>query len=148
MAVAAFPLWSALLPHHAMAADDVFQWAVNYVFTGTIDPAEQPEIVDRKSCVVVVSEPRSNRYARFYLSRFKMDTSRISKRYVGARVLYELEVEGDDNIVEYLKLDKKTVEYGLRSSHISLPGSIDQTEKALQLIFSDYCKTDKPKSPF
>lgn len=77
-----------------------------------------------------------------------MDTSRVSKRYVGARVLYELEVDGDDTIVEYLKLDKKTVEYGLRSSHISLSGSIDQTEKALQLIFSEYCKADKPKSPF
>ena len=41
----------ALLPD-----DDVFQQAVNYVFTGKIDPGAGPEIVDRKSCVVVVPE--------------------------------------------------------------------------------------------
>lgn len=118
------------------------------MFTGRTDPPDGPEIIDRKSCVVVVPEPKFNRYARYYLSRFKMDTARISKKYAGPRTLYELEVEGDDVIFEYLKPDKVTVDYGFRSAHISLPGDPDQTEKALALIFSQYCKREKPSTPF
>jgi hypothetical protein len=136
------------LSARAAAEDDVFQQAVNYVFTGKIDPSDGPEIVDRKSCVVVVPDLKFKRYARYYLSRFKMDISRISKKYSGPQVFYELEVEGDDVLLEYLKADKTTVAYGFRSAHISLPGNIDQIEKALRLIFADHCKADKPKSPF
>jgi hypothetical protein len=132
----------------APAAEDLLQEAINYVFTGRIDPIDGPEIVDRKSCVVVVPEPKFKRYARYYLSRFKMETSRISKKYAGSQPLYELEVEGDDVIFEYLKPDKTTVDYGFRSAHISLPGDIGQTEKALALIFSQYCKPQPPKGPF
>ena len=77
-----------------------------------------------------------------------MDVSRISKKYAGRRVFYELEVEGDNIIFQSLKADKRTVEFGLRSAHISLPGDIDQTEKALKLVFSEHCKPDKPLSPF
>jgi len=133
-----------------MTEDDVFQQAINYIFTGQIDPnpKHQPEIVDRKTCVVVVPKPNVNGYARYYLNRFKMDVSRISKRYAGRRVFYQLEVEGDDIIFESLKADKTTVEFGLRSVHISLPGNIDQTEKALKLVFAEYCKPDKLKSLF
>src|ERR1700687_461797 len=82
LAIAAVSLLCTIAPHErAVAEDDVLQQAVNYVFTGSIDPQDRPEIVDRKSCVVVVPEPKLKRYARYYLSRFKMDVARISKRY-------------------------------------------------------------------
>jgi hypothetical protein len=77
-----------------------------------------------------------------------MDLARISKKYSGPQILYELEVEGDDVVLEFVNLDKTTVAYGFRSAHIPLPGSLDQTEKALQIIFSEFCRADKPKSPF
>ncbi len=148
LAVAIFSLWAMPLHQSAAAADDVFQQAVNYVFTGRIDPKDGPEIADRKSCIVVVPEPKFNRFARYYLKRFKMDLARVSKLYAGRQTLYELEVAGDAVLLEYLKADKTTVDYGFKSAHISLPGEIAQTEKALRLIFSDYCKADQPKSPF
>jgi hypothetical protein len=132
----------------AAAEDDVLQQALNYVFTGSTDPQNGPEIVDRKSCVVVAPEPKLKRYARYYLTRFKMDVSRISKKYSGHDVSYELEVEGDSVLLEFLKPDKTTVDYGFKSAHISLPGNIDRTEKALALIFSEYCKVERPKTPF
>src|SRR5258708_1393161 len=139
-----------MFPPQARAAteDDVLQQALNYVFTGSTDPQNGPEIVDRKSCVVVVPEPKLKRYARYYLTRFKMDVSRISKKYSGHDVSYELEVEGDSVLLEFLKPDKTTVDYGFKSAHISLPGNIDRTEKALALIFSEYCKVERPKTPF
>jgi len=142
--------WMAPLQTRAATEDDVFQQAINYIFTGRIDPdsKRQPEIVDRDACVVVVPESNFSGYARYYLKRFKMNVSRISKRYAGRRVFYQLEVEGDNVIVESLKADKTTVDFGLRVAHISLPGDIDQTEKALKLIFAEYCKPDKPKSLF
>jgi hypothetical protein len=59
-----------------------------------------------------------------------------------------LEVQGDDILLEYLSADKRTVAYGFKSAQISLPGNIDQTEKALKIIFAEHCKSDKPKSPF
>ena len=136
------------LQNRVVAADDVFQQVVNYVFTGRTDPNDSVEIVDRKSCIVVVPEPKFNRYARYYLKRFKMDLARISKKYAGAQTLYELEVEGDDVILEYLKADKTTADYGFKIAYISLPGNIDHTEKALRIIFSEYCKADTLKSPF
>jgi hypothetical protein len=77
-----------------------------------------------------------------------MDVARVSKKYSGPQILYELEVEGDDVVLEFVKLDKTTVDYGFRSAHIALPGEIEQTEKALALIFTKYCKADRPKSPF
>jgi hypothetical protein len=138
----------APLQLRAMADDDVFQHAVNYVFTGRIDPQDSPEIVDRKSCVVVVADPKNKRYIRYYLGRFKMDVSRISKTYSGRQTFYVLEVEGDDVIVEYLNLDKMGVVNRFKSAQISLPGNIAQTEKALHLIFSEHCKADDPKPPF
>jgi hypothetical protein len=141
-------LWAIPPQARAAAEDDVLQQAVNYVFTGSTDPQDGPEIVDRKSCVVVVPEPKLKRYARYYLSRFKMDVARISKKYSGHDISYELEVEGDSVLLEFLKPDKTTVDYGFKSAHISLPGNIDRTEKALALIFAEYCKAEKPKTPF
>jgi hypothetical protein len=144
----AFLLLTAPVRTFAGAEDDVFQQAVNYVFTGRIDPPDGPEIVDRKSCTVLVPDPKFKRYARYHLGRFKMDVARVSKKYSGPQILYELEVEGDDVVLEFVKLDKTTVDYGFRSAHIALPGEIEQTEKALALIFTKYCKADRPKSPF
>jgi hypothetical protein len=129
-------------------ADDVFQLAVNYVFTGRIDPPNSPEIVDRNACMVIVFESKFQAYLRYYLSRFKMDSSRISKTYSGQQISYILEVEGDDIIVEHLNPDKTTVARSFKSTQILLPGDIDQSEKALRLIFADYCKLEKPKLPF
>ena len=75
IAVALF-CWMAPLQTRAMTEDDVFQQAINYIFTGRIDPKNHPEIVDRNACVVVIPEPNFNGYARYYLKRFKMDVSR------------------------------------------------------------------------
>ncbi len=143
----AFLLWAAAAPTPS-AAEDQFQQAVNYVFTGRTDPPDGPEIVDRRSCEVVVPDHKFKRYARYYLRRFKMDVARITKKYSGRQVMYELEVEGDDTILQFLKPDKTTVDYGFKSAHIELPGNIEQTERALRLIFSEYCKGDMPKGPF
>jgi hypothetical protein len=128
--------------------DRLFVQAVNYIFTGRIDPPDGPEITDAKSCIVVVPEPKFNRYARYYLNRVKLETARISKKYAGPQVIYEWEVESDDVIFEYLKPDKKTVDYGFRSAHIALPGNVEQTERAIALIYSKYCKQEQQKSPF
>ncbi len=129
-------------------AEDLLQAAVNYVFTGTIAPENGPKIVDLKSCVVVMSDQRNKRYVRYYLSRFKMDRSRITKTYSGRQTNYTLEVDGDDVIIEYLNLDKTTVTNGYKSAQIPLPGNIDQTERAIHLIFTEHCKANKPKTPF
>src|SRR5215470_3384284 len=120
-------LWMAAMP---TAATDVFQQAINYVFTGSIDPQDGPEIVDRSSCIVVMPDPKFNRYIRYYLSRFLMDNARISKIYSGPQPRYQLEVAGDDVVVEYLSPDKTTVVQGYKSAQISLPGNIDRTQKA------------------
>jgi len=147
----AFFLWTITTPTPVVAQEeDRFQQAVNYIFTGRIDPppVDAPDIVDRKSCEVVMPEPKYKRFVRYHLGRFKMDVARINKRYSGRQVMYELEVEGDDIVVEFLELDKKTVDYGFRTAHIDLPGDIVQTEKALRLVFSEYCKSDIRKGPF
>jgi hypothetical protein len=52
------------------------RYEANARLTGKIDPGAGPEIVDRKSCVVVVPE-KFGGYARYYLTRFKMDDARI-----------------------------------------------------------------------
>ena len=142
-------LFILLVPLRGQAvADDALQAAVNYVFTGKIAPENGPKIVDLKSCVVVIPDQKFKRYVRYYLSRFKMDGSRISKTYSGRQTKYTLEVDGDDAIIEYLSLDQATVTNGYKSAQIPLPGNIDQTERALHLIFTEHCKSDEPKAPF
>ena len=128
-------------------APDLFQQAVNYVFTGSIDPQGGPEIVDRNACVIVMRDPKFERFIRYYLARFKMDTARFTKKYAGTQTLYELDVDGDTPIIEYLAMDKKTITQSYKSAQIPLPGNIDQTQKALQII-TRQCKSDQPKSPF
>jgi len=132
----------------AWSEADVFQQAVNYVFAGSIDPPDGPEILDRQSCVIVLRDPKFNRYIRYYLSRFNMDGAIFGTKYSGSRPYYELDVKGDDVVIEYLSPDKKTVAQGYRSAQIPLPGDIDLTQKALRIIFTDHCKAEKPKVPF
>jgi len=131
----------------ALSEADVFQQAVNYVFTGNIEPTDAPDIVDLKSCVVVLRDPKFNRYIRYYLSRFNMDDAIFGKKYSGSRPYYQLDVKGDDVVIEYLNLDKKTVAQGYRSAQIPLPGDFEQTQKALRIV-TDRCKAEKPKTPF
>jgi hypothetical protein len=76
-----------------------------------------------------------------------MDTARFTKKYAGTQTLYELDVDGDTPIIEYLAMDKKTITQSYKSAQIPLPGNIDQTQKALQII-TRQCKSDQPKSPF
>lgn len=121
---------------------------MNYIFTGQVDPQNGPEIVDRKSCVILLRDPNFNQYIRYYLSRFKMDDALFDKKYSGSRISYEMSIKGDDTVIEYLKPDKKTVIQAYRSAQISMPGDIDQTRKALRIVFTNYCKADTPKTPF
>lgn len=147
VAIAIAPVLWAILAIHAMADNDLLQQAINYVFTGTISPQESPEIVDRRSCIVVVPDNRFPRFIRYYFDRFWPEDTRITKKYSGARTLYELDVESDTVIIEYLGADKTTVVQGYKSAQISLPGNIVQTQKALKII-ADHCKADQQKSPF
>jgi hypothetical protein len=136
-------LWIVPLQIRALAEDDPLQKAVNYLFTGRNDPQDAPEILDRKSCVVVVPLPKSKQSIRYYLGRFKMDTAFINKTYVGSETIYSLDVKGAEVIVEYLNPGKSTVLHAHKSAQISLPGDIDQTNKALALIAS-LCRNSKP----
>jgi len=139
---------AVLLHCSAVAQADLFQEAINYVFTGKTDPPDAPVIVDRTSCIVVMHDPKYPRYIRYYLSRFKMDTANFNKIYAGSQTLYNLEVTGDDVLLEYLGLDKTTVGERYKSAQIPLPGNFDQTQKALKIIFADHCKADLTKTPF
>jgi hypothetical protein len=147
LVAAAIVAAAACAPARASAEADRFQQAVNYVFTGRIDPPNAPEVVDRDACVVVVPDPRFKRYIRYYLGRFRFEDALFDKRYAGSREEYVLDVRGDDVIVEYLGADKQTVAQSYRSAQISLPGDIDQTRKALQIV-SDSCKSKKSNAPF
>ena len=146
-AAAAVALLPMIVPRtRALAEADVLQQAINYVFTGRIDPENGPGIIDRKSCVVVVPDSNNKRSIRYYLSRFRMNTARFEKIYAGRAPSYKLVVEGDDDLVEFLNPDM-TVAHGHRTAQFPLPGDIDQTQKALRLI-ADQCKAEKPKAPF
>lgn len=140
--LAAAPGWSA------PAEADRFQQAVNYVFTGAVDPPNAPKIVDRKECVVVMHDPKYNRYIRYHLRRFQMETALFAQKYAGSQSYYELDVKGSGVILEYLSPDQASVAQAYRSAQISLPGEIDQTQKALKILFSDYCQASKPQAPF
>jgi hypothetical protein len=148
-AVAAASVLGALSLHTpALGAASVFQQAVNFVFTGKLDPKNGPEIVDQKACIVVMPDPKFKRYIRYYMSRFKMDDALYTKKYSGRRAYYELSVKGDDIVLEYLSADKNEVMQGYRSANIRLPGDIDQTRRALAVIYKDRCKPEQPKTPF
>jgi hypothetical protein len=76
-----------------------------------------------------------------------MDSAFIDKTYAGSKTIYSLDVKGAEVIVEYLDLGKTTVLHGHKSAQISLPGDIDQTNKALALIAS-LCRNGRPKDQF
>ena len=145
-ASAAMLLASIVLHPHAFAETSKLQQAITYVFTGSIEPQNRIEIADRKLCLVVVAEPENNRSVRYYLSRFKPERFRFEKRYVGRTPTYQLYVEGDEDVVEFLNADG-TVSHGHRTARIAAPGDIDQTKRALQLIAAE-CKPEKPKPLF
>jgi hypothetical protein len=130
------------------AKEGVFQKAVNYVFTGKVDPKPGVEIVDPKACVVVMRDRKFKRYIRYYLKRFKMDVALFTKKYSGSRVFHELHVKGDDIVIEYLDPDRTTVRQAYRTAKIALPGDIEQTRKALNIIFTGPCKPEKEQAPF
>ncbi len=141
-------LWATSLQTPARAEDDVLQQAINYVFTGEIAPKVAPEITDRKSCVVVVPDPKWKRFIRYYLARLELDDPRINSTYAGRQARYQLDTQSDQVVVEYLSPDKKTVVHGYKSAQIPLPGNIDRTKKAFELIV-ERCKDDAaPKLPF
>jgi hypothetical protein len=145
-AIAVLLLVSIGVHTRASAESEKLQQAITYIFTGSIEPQDHIEIADRKLCVVVVTEPDRGRPARYHLSRFKPDTFRFEKRYVGRSPTYQLYVEGDDDVVEFLNPDM-TVSRGHRTARFPLPGDIDQSERALRLI-ADECKPEKPKPLF
>jgi hypothetical protein len=134
-------------PPRAATRDDLLQKALNYVFTGTVDPKDAPEIVDLAACAVVLPDPRYPRFIRYYFGRIRPDNSRITKDYAGRKTLYKLEIESDNVVIEYLTADKTGVTQSFRSAQIDLPGDIEQTQKALKVI-ADRCKGDGSKSPF
>jgi hypothetical protein len=127
---------------------DVLQQAVDYVFTGAVDPSTGVEITDRKSCVVVVADPKWKRLVRYYLPRLGLDDPRINRVYSGRQPRYQLDAESDRTVVEYLSPDKKTVLNGYKSAQIPLPGDIDRTRKAIQLIAARCKGEDATKLPF
>src|SRR5262245_2713888 len=100
----------------SVAAADLLQQAVNYVFTGKINPQVGPEIGDREACIIVMRNPKFERFIRYHFAKFKMDIARITKKYAGAQTLYELDVQGDSPVIEYLGMDKTTVVQGYKSA--------------------------------
>ena len=112
------------VPVHGAARDDLLQKAFNYVFTGSIDPKDAPEIVDLASCAVVVRDPRYPRFIRYYFGRIRPDNSRLTKDYAGRKTQYKLEIESDTIVIEYLGADKTTPVQAFKSAQIELPGEI------------------------
>jgi hypothetical protein len=51
-----------VIEHFTPRLIQALQKAVNYLFTGRNDPQDAPEILDRKSCVVVVPDPKSKHH--------------------------------------------------------------------------------------
>jgi hypothetical protein len=131
------------------ATPDLFQQAVAYVFTGRVDPPDPVEIVDRKACIVIVADVRFKRLTRYYLAHFDMDHARFNTRYSGTRAYYELDVRGDDVILDYLDPTTRAVLQSYRSAQIALPGGLEQTRRALDVVFAaSNCKASELKTPF
>lgn len=127
-------------------ADDALQQAINYVFTGRVDPEHGPEMIDRNGCVVAVLDPLSNRMTRYHLGRFRLNSPRFEKLYAGRMPSYRLVAEGDDDVIEFLNPDG-TISHGQRTVQIPLPGDFDQSQRALRLI-AEQCKPRPPKPLF
>jgi len=146
LAAAAAVVLRPMVGPPAWAGGDALQQAINYVFTGRIDPDRGPMLVDRNACTVMVTDPRSKRSTRYHLSRFRLDAPRFEKLYAGRMPNYRLVAEGDDNVVEFLNPDM-SVSHGHRTVQIPLPGDFDQSQRALRLI-AEQCRPKKPKPLF
>ena len=117
----------------AMAGDDAFKQAVNYVFSGNVEgktPQLVISIVDENRCIVSVETPGNSWL--YYLKEIKLDKIMIDK--TNSRISFE----GDGTIVEHTfdflpKVDKDN------SNSIMLRGDVERTKDALKLIFTKYC---------
>ena len=117
----------------AMAGDDAFRQAVNYVFSGNVDgktPQLVTSIVDESRCIVLVETPGNSWL--YYLKEIRLDKIMIDK--TNSRISFE----GDGTIVEHTfdflpKVDKDN------SNSIMLRGDVERTKDALKLIFTKYC---------
>ena len=117
----------------AMACDDAFKQAVNYVFSGNVEgktPQLVISIVDENRCIVSVETPGNSWL--YYLKEIKLDKIMIDK--TNSRISFE----GDGTIVEHTfdflpKVDKDN------SNSIMLRGDVERTKDALKLIFTKYC---------
>ncbi len=145
-AIAILLLVPIVLHMPASAETDRLRQAITYIFTGSIEPQENIEVADGTPCVVIVSEPDRNRISRYHLRRFKPETFRFEQRYVGRTPTYQLYVEGDEDVIEFLSSDR-SVSHSHRTARFALPGDIDQSRRALRLI-SEQCKPEKPKPLF
>jgi len=65
----------------------------------------------------------------------------LGRSRIGTRNLNTIEIS-DKTVVEYLSPDTKAVTAGYKSAQVSLPGNIDRTRKALDLI-AQRCKRDE-----
>ena len=138
-----------LSPIAAAAEDDVLQQAINYVFTGTIDPKDAPEITDRKSCVVVVPDPKWKRFIRYYLTRLGLDDPRIDSTYSGRQARYQLDAESDQDRRGVSEPRQKDGRQRLQIRANSVARRYRSNEKSA----SAYCRAlqsddDQPKLPF
>jgi len=117
----------------AMAGDDAFKQAVNYVFSGNVEgktPQLVISIVDENRCIVSVETPGNSWL--YYLKEIRLDKIMIDK--TNSRISFE----GDGTIVEHTfdflpKVDKDN------KNSIMLRGDAGRTREALNLILTKYC---------
>lgn len=138
-------------PYHAIASDDVFRQAVNYVFLGNVngDPTPDGERIlsaDQDTCVVVkedvfrTNSSTTTRQWKYYLKRI---LAMNSSPYGG------LLIEGDEPVAQLLVKDGDVwkIISSEKRTLIPLYGNIERTTNALRLIFSKFCPP-KAKAPF
>ena len=117
----------------AMAGDDAFKQAVNYVFSGNVDgktPQLATSIVDESRCIISVETPGNSWL--YYLKEMRPDKIMIDEN--NGRISFE----GDGTIVEHTfdflpKVDKDN------KNSIMLRGDAGRTREALNLILTKYC---------
>ena len=117
----------------AMAGDDAFKQAVNYVFSGNVEgktPQLVTSIVDENRCIVSVETPGNSWL--YNLKEIRPDKTVIDE--TNGRISFE----GDGTIVEHTfdflpKVDKDN------KNSIMLRCDAERTKDALMLIFTKYC---------
>jgi hypothetical protein len=117
----------------AIAEDDEFKQAINYVFSGNIEgrtPQLLSSILDENNCIVSVETP-GNSWV-YYMKEIKPNSVVIDEHN------RKISFEGDNTIVEHTFEGLPKVEKDNKNS-ITLRGDIEQTKDALKLIFTKYC---------